>query len=278
MSWKDTKNEINGVTAVPKINTVRVIQAKKSEDKLEFRSYDLASKVTILQSETIKGVYVGHYFKVECYYSSFSCSANTTAYFAKTDKVRIFCTDRQSQLNDHIKAFRSSAEESKLLLNSLKDSLNDNVKTFVIVIVATENGVIEVKTNPSIFLSQLKKFEVHSSDYMVEINPMLWNPSLGIEGLPKNYENLTEPMYPLFCDMKLTQSNITPIHEKRFELDKVFTSFKDFKEFIKKDGATKITEGQPYVPPARPLPVAPAPMGEVPTAFPDANPNDDLPF
>jgi hypothetical protein len=278
MSWKQTKQEINGVTAVPKINTVRVLQAKKSENVIKFRSYDLATKTETIEVEPIKGVYVGHYFKVECYYSAFQCSANTTAYFAKTDRVRIFCTDRQSQLNDHIKAFRGSAEDSKLLLNSLKDNQNDNVKTFAVVIVATEKGVIEVKTNPSIFLSQLNKFEKHSGDYMIEINPMLWNPSLGIDGLPKNYEKLTESMYPLFCDMKLTQNNITPIHEKSFELDSVFDSFKEFKEFIKKDGASKIPEVQTaYVPPVRQLPATPAPMGATPS-FPDPIEGDDLPF
>lgn len=278
MSWKETKQQINAISAVPKINSVRVVQAKKSEDGIKMRSYHLADKTDTLSNEVIKGVFVGYYFKHECYYSPFNCSTNTTAYFYKTDKVKIYCTDRQSDLNQHIRYFKGNADEAKALMGSLVEQSGDKTKTFAIVIIATENGVVEVKTNPLLFLSQLGSFEPHSTDYFIEVSPMLWSPSLEMKKLPDLYEKLPEDRYPLFCSIVLTNSKITPIHDKTCDLDKVFNDFKEFKEFTKKEGGYTIQDDAvPYVTPARKLPTTPTPKPETPD-FPKPIEGDDLPF
>ncbi|PWK20291.1 hypothetical protein LV89_03834 [Arcicella aurantiaca] len=269
MSWKELRNEIDEKSVVPKINPVKVIQAKKVDGIMKFREYELETKLeTLTDIGTVRtGVYIGHYYKLEVYSKIDEASINSTPYFNKTDSVKLYCTKRDTRLSQSVKDFKGSAENAREHIKAL----TGDCKTFAIVVIATKDGVFEIKTNPSIFLCDEKKFIKHCEDYEISYKPVCYNPDIYLE-LPQKWREMDAQYYPSFIAVELTQRPITDALANILKLREVCQNFIDFKKYVKSGQVYNQVEQ-----PATPKPESPS-FAPVPT-FPTNNAgDDDLPF
>ena len=281
-NWRETKEQTEKKTTVVKMNPVSVIQTRNTEGVIQFSSYNLETKESkLLPDELIKGVLVGSYFKAEQYSQAFNCSVSSTPYFQKTNICRIFCTDKHSPLNEKVKYFVATADEAKA---TIKYHAGD-VKVVAVIVLATKDGVIEIKTNPSIYLAQYPRIAKSTGDYLVYFRPKRYNPEDKNEGLNEAYKDMEEKYYPLYATMSLSNEPIVPILEKDYKLDEVFKLFKEFKEFIVK-GEVRNANAQAFASTTSNT-ASPTPNNQTRPAAPmaadlpsfDANSgNDDLPF
>jgi hypothetical protein len=276
MSWKELRNEIDEKSSVPKINPLKVVQAKRVDGIMKFREYELETKIESIKDfiEPQMGVYVGHYFKLEVYLKNDEVSINSSPYFNKVDSVKLYCSKRDSRHYQAIKDFKGSAEKAREYIKAL----TGDCKTFVIVVLATKDGIIEVKTNPSIFLIDEYKFNKHCTDYQIFYKPVYYNPSIYLD-LPERWRTMDAQYYPSFIGFELSQNPISDALAGILKLREVCQNFIEFKKYVK-SGQIYNQVSQPSVAAAQtatPQPASPS-FPPAPPSFDTNSGNDDLPF
>lgn len=203
--------------------------------------------VDVLQ-ETLKGFYIGSMMVFEAYDEQNKVFYQSSPYF-KNDN-NIYVNDK----NKSIPGMYPVAEAKNLLV---RKGLSPSVKC--IVVMATAQGVVTVKTNSYLWINLFNPFvksEVYK-DYLFELSPIRFNPeNQYFSNIPSSYfSRLTANEYPSCLHIK-QQELITSKLENLFMLDDVFQNFIDYKEHINSQVAKASPAPIQQQNPQRPAPVA----------------------
>ncbi|MEA5459134.1 hypothetical protein VB796_08805 [Arcicella sp. LKC2W] len=173
---------------------------------------------------SLKGFYIGSFMIFEAWDNIGKIRYQSSPYF--TNENHVYINDKNKSIQGMY-----SVEEGKNLL--IRKNLNPSVKC--IVVMATPQGIVTIKTNSYLWIQLFYPFvkaQTHL-DYMFELSPVRFKPKeepfMNIQ--EKYYEKMDEKNYPA-CLKVVQQEVITPKLENQLRLDIVYKNFLDYKKHI----------------------------------------------
>lgn len=268
-----------GGTNAPQLNVSAYIDMGQIEGKAAFKMYDKENKKQLYSTKPITGVFIGHGMTMEAFDKDMGANGGswkTSVYFAKTDKLFLFEPGKDKS------AFGGTFD--KVLAQLTKRGLQPKKKYSVYIL--TEKGLICIKTNVTLGISDSNVCKDGLADHMVSLIPTIY--SATDTSIPKKTHGYlgkiaaTNP--PNYAKMVLSEA-FDEARVMSWGILEVIEEFTAWREYKQKTG--KVTQGEtgakdesiasPELPMNPPLTVAQQYQQNTP---PSPNPNevDDLPF
>lgn len=174
--------------------------------------------------EIVKGFFIGSFMVFEAWDNNSKVFYQSSPYFKNENYV---------YLNDKNKSIQGMYPVSEVKNILIRKGLNPSVKC--VVVMATAQGVITIKTNSYLWINLFNPFvksEVYL-DYLFELSPVRFNPENEyFSNIPQKYYEKQKPEEYGSCLKIVQQELIIPKVENLFRLDEVFQNFLDYQEHI----------------------------------------------
>lgn len=157
-------------------------------------------------------------------------SYRTTVYFTRNDIVTLFSPEGKREFV----GTPAQVEEYLGKKGSGKDKIDTPKKQMVLYLVTDKGVMVEMRTNTTIAISQLKNIGSKNLEYMVEIQPKIYDRKDFGEDVRKNLGKLADTNPPCYCDIRITSEPLTDDFAEKSNLEHFAKSFNSYKEFAMK--------------------------------------------
>lgn len=158
MSWKDKLKDAQktNTSSFPKIETELVLEMKENaKGKPAFRFWNSETEKAEYYDKPIQGVYIGRAFRCFAFDPNWGSKGGSymSALYLYNTNITIFSPTMQASS----KRFTGSREDVEKWLTS--QGVKDNVSTKLCLLLATKQGLYEIRTNTSIGIDMFNKLD-----------------------------------------------------------------------------------------------------------------------
>ncbi|MEI7898079.1 MAG: hypothetical protein WCJ26_13655 [bacterium] len=208
-----------GASDAIKLPTERTFVSKTNKELVKpgFRYYDPTAKENAWRYDPLKGILIGSAMRVSSFDSGYGKGVRSNLYFSHKNNISLYWS------GDNKSFYRGDWEGAK--------KATQNPKQVMCLFLLTSGGLIEIQTNLSIAIDQLKRIKDKSFEYLITLTPTVYSKESNISKATKDILGplcFTNP--PTFADISLGDPLTNEIAAK-YEAKKHARQFVKFKEY-----------------------------------------------
>ncbi len=171
MSWKERlKNSQGGGTKYPKLDIVQSFDLKEDEKtgKPMFSWWDSVKEERVFSAKAITGIYIGRAFRASCFDDKFGTNgaSYTSAMYMNKSNVTMFSPTGSNKMTGHL-------DEIEIWLRG--NGVGDKISKKMCLLILTTGGLMEIRTNVSIGIDELNRFDDKLGSHFVSLTPTLYS-------------------------------------------------------------------------------------------------------
>lgn len=229
MSWKDKQGVGSSDSNYVKLETSIIEVGKNVDSSPCFSVYSKEQKTTVNTNKTIVGVYMGSLRSLSGFSNAFGngVTIRSSKILDKDTQLRLYGSELTKEV---LKDFVGNIEEAKAKMMSLKAT---SIKTVIHVFVLTQKGIVEIKTNATLFYNQFDKIKSMAGDYFIEVSAERYSED-NFEKLDAGFKRLAKSHPPVYANIRvMNDAPITKIAEQEYDIENYFDKWEKYIKYLR---------------------------------------------